>query len=193
MPPIVLDEEDFALADIDVLLEAPDGSNPDFLEEFDELEEDLIDVDDAGESPTLGQFKLVELVFEKDKVLHRKRRYFEAALTQEEIITYLDTIHNILEENSPEAHPRRHTGAVKVPSINTTHILKQLKLRIPDIMAKMPKITPNQIRYLFLAPRRGTRAAKRYWGLISARIARGSNSLHEDHEQVLLSFHSSRL
>ncbi len=97
MPPIVLDEEDFALDDIDVLLEAPEGSNPDFLEEFYELEEDLIDVDDAGESPTLGQFKLVELVFEKDKVLHRKRRYFEAALDQEEIITYLDTIHNILE------------------------------------------------------------------------------------------------
>ena len=114
----------------------------------------------------------------------RKLRYFESNLIPEETLTYISTIFEIIEERTPEAHPRRQNGVAYVPNINVPDIRSKLEMRIPSIMKKMPYLTNNQIRYLFTAPRRNTTNAKRYWGIISARIAHGDNSLHEDHEQV---------
>ena len=147
-------------------------------------------VSNSEEIP-FGLFKLVPLAFEKSQPRHpsRKPRIHESQLLPDETSLYLETIYQILEERSPQAEPKRQSGVIIVPSIHIPGIREQLDKRIPHIMKKMPNLTNNQIRYLFRAPRRNTTNAKRYWGIIDARVAFGDNSLHEDHELVNLNNH----
>jgi len=186
MPPLGLEEDELVLFEPGDLLQSDAGlSKFEIADDVMDLEEDS--VSNSEEIP-FGPFKLVPLAFEKSqpRLPSRKPRIHESQLLPDETSLYLETIYQILEERSPQAEPKRQSGVIIVPSIHIPGIREQLDKRIPHIMKKMPNLTNNQIRYLFRAPRRNTTNAKRYWGIIDARVAFGDNSLHEDHELVNL-------
>lgn len=123
-----------------------------------------------------------------DTDVKRKRRFYEH-LDIDDRAKLFSRIFELLESRSPQAQDRRRTDTLKVVGTSVPLIREDLFKTLKPIMSKLSalniEVDLNCIRHLFLPPHKGHRSASRYWGIIEARVARGENSLHEQHPLVL--------
>ena len=75
-----------------------------------------------------------------------------------------------MKDNTPGAHLRRRDATIYLISVNLHHIVNYL--------AKDKDIHTNKhtVHRLLKAPRKNTRAGRRYKGLVNARIPRKNNA-----------------
>lgn len=118
----------------------------------------------------------------------RGRKRFYAHLSDADQQKLFDTTASKLELHSPHSELKRQDGLQYVWGVSMPSLLAYLDKSIPDIMAEIRKVHrrfgPKSLRHLFIAPNKGRRAKKRYWGIIQAKVARGQNDLHEFHPHV---------
>lgn len=115
----------------------------------------------------------------------RKPRFYEK-LDQSEQQALFDKIFDFLEESSPSADGKRASDKIHVVGLSIPKLKKKLAAELPHIWNKLGSVDAKSFRCLFTAPHQGRSAKSRYWGIISAKVARGQNNLHATSAFVLL-------
>lgn len=116
---------------------------------------------------------------------HKGPQRFYEKLAPDDQALFLGLIQQRMELASPQAHDRRQEETGYVFGVSISGLIKYLNENLPNhIKMQLGEIKPTSFRHLFCAPNKGHREARRYWGVIQARVARGQNNLHAHHDLV---------